>query len=450
MSELSLNPMLRQELKLTPQLLQSMEILQMNAQELLDYLSRTGEENPVIEQEESQEMLLAYAQLQQKVSWLDSGTCTNSFSHSEFTSPEVQAIGSETESLTFFLHDQLNRLALPKKLAALTNHLAELIDEDGYLSEEDLADLTKLKIPAELVTQALRTIQGLEPAGVGARNLEECLVLQLKRLNLPSDAAVSIAEHHLQDLAQKHYGPIQKALGLPLEDILEAEKAISSLDPRPGRAFLPDTPIAYIRPDIFIADPDGVLTAIVNEYYLPRITISSYYTRLSKESDEPETHAYLRDKIQQARWIMNALERRSSTLQRCADAILQTQLPFFSGETTELTPMGLADLSRQLGLHVSTVSRATHGKYLQCRQGIFPLRYFFSRSVGGASRQAVKQQLLKLVKQENPARPFSDQALADLLSTETAVVARRTVAKYRMELGIGSSAARKRNPHSQS
>lgn len=449
MSQLTLKPMLRQELKLTPQLLQSMEILQMNSQELLDYLSRTGEENPVIEQEESREMLLAYAQLQQKVNWLDRGSTANSFSHGELTPPEVQSAESETESLSFFLRDQLDRLNLPKQLAALTHHLAELVDEDGYLTNDDVKDLAKLKIPAELIAQAVHTIQMLDPAGVGARSLEECLILQLQRMKLSSDAPVLIVQHHLQDLSRKHYGPIQKALGLPLEEILEAEKVIAALDPRPGRAFLPESPVAYIRPDIFIADPDGTLTAIVNEYYLPRITISSYYTRLSKESDEPETHAYLRGKIQQARWLLNAMERRSNTLQRCADAILQAQFPFFSGETSELTPMGLADLARQLGLHMSTVSRATHGKYLQCRQGIFPLRYFFSRSVGGVSRQAIKQQLLQLVKQENPVRPLSDQALANLLSTDSAAVARRTVAKYRMELGIGSSSARKRQPRSK-
>ena len=148
--------------------------------------------------------------------------------------------------------------------------------------------------------------------------------------------------------------------------------------------------------------------------------------------------------MQQAKWLLNSLERRGSTLRRCADAILEAQRPFFTGETTELAPMGLSSLADALELHPSTVSRATRGKYLQCRQGTYPLRYFFSRAVGGGpSRQAIKQKLLVLVRNEDPRHPLSDQALCQLLSSGGVAIARRTVAKYRMELGIGSSTVRK-------
>ena len=185
---------------------------------------------------------------------------------------------------------------------------------------------------------------------------------------------------------------------------------------------------------------------VLNEYYLPRVSISDYYTRLLKESDEKETRVYLQQKMQQAKWLLNSLERRGSTLRSCAQAILDTQRPFFAGQTGELAPMKLTSLAEQLGVHPSTISRTARGKYLQCRQGTYPLRYFFSRAVSeqGPSQQAVKRKLLELVKAEDPKRPLSDQKLVELLDAQGIQLARRTVAKYRLELGLGSSTARKR------
>ena len=233
---------------------------------------------------------------------------------------------------------------------------------------------------------------------------------------------------------------------LTVEEIQAAEKVIASLEPHPGQAFQPAEPTVYVRPDIFIVELDGQLQAVLNEYYLPRVSISDYYARLLKESDEQETREYLRQKMQQAKWLLNSLERRGSTLRACADAILEAQRPFFAGETNELSPMSLSSLAEALGVHPSTISRATRGKFLQCRQGTYPLRYFFSRAIGdqGPSQQAVKRKLLELVRGEDPQRPFSDQRLCQLLSAQGIQVARRTVAKYRIELGIQSSTARKR------
>ena len=186
---------------------------------------------------------------------------------------------------------------------------------------------------------------------------------------------------------------------------------------------------------------------ILNDYYLPRVSISQYYVRLLKESDEPETRTYLQQKMQQAKWLLNSLERRGSTLRQCAEAILESQYAFFSGQSTELAPMTMVTLAEQLQLHPSTISRATREKYLQCRQGTYPLRYFFSRALGeqGPSQQTVKLRLLELIRQEDRKRPFSDQKLAELLEEQGIHIARRTVAKYRMELRLGSAAARKQS-----
>ena len=236
-----------------------------------------------------------------------------------------------------------------------------------------------------------------------------------------------------------------RALHLTMEEVQAAEAIIAGLEPHPGRAFSPEEPTVYVRPDIFIAELDGELKVLLNEYYLPRVSVSTYYARLLQESTDKETRDYLRQKMQQAKWLLNSLERRGSTLRRCAEAILEAQRAFFSGTSSALAPMNLSALAESLGLHPSTISRATHGKYLQCRQGTYPLRYFFSPAVGGCSAQAVRQRMLSLnPREEDPRRPLSDQQLCQQLAEEGVPVARRTVAKYRIALGILSSGARKR------
>lgn len=358
---------------------------------------------------------------------------------------ELSALDKELDSLSAFLCDQLERMRLSKPLLALTKYMAEMVDEDGYLAQEDLDGLAEMKIPQAIVEQALDMLQSLDPAGVGARSLAECLVLQLSRRKENVPYAMDIAARFLTELGRKHYGPISKALGITVAEIQAAEKAIAALDPHPGRAFQPAEPTVYARPDVFVVELDGELRVMLNEYYMPRITINPYYSDMVKDSDDLETRIYLKEKLRQTRWLLESLERRGSTLRRCAQAILDTQHLFFEGATTELAPMNLFSLAAALGLHPSTISRAVRDKYLQCRQGTYPLRYFFSRSIGhqGISRQAVKQRLLLYLKDEDPAHPLSDQALCHLLEQEGIPLARRTVAKYRMELGVGSSTARR-------
>lgn len=445
MSLISLKTELRQELKLTPQLLQSMEVLQMNSQELLEYLGKLSEENPTLELSDAPDLRSSFAELRQKASWLDAGTFGTTFTHEEGSAMEPGALDRELDSLSAFLCDQLERKRLSRPLLALSKYLAEMVDEDGYLAQEDLDGLTEMKIPQAMVDQALDLLQSLEPAGVGARDLSECLVLQLSRQKETVPYAMDIAARFLTELSRKHYGPISKALGITVSEIQAAEKAIAALEPHPGRAFQPAEPTVYARPDVFIVELEGELRVMLNEYYLPRISINGYYSNLARESDDPETRTYLKEKLRQTKWLLESLERRGSTLRRCAQAVLDTQRAFFEGRTTELAPMSLSSLAGILELHSSTVSRAVRDKFLQCRQGTYPLRYFFSRSVGqqGISRQAVKQRLMLHLKDEDPAHPLSDQTLCKLLEQEGIPLARRTVAKYRSELGIGSSTARR-------
>ena len=442
MSFVQLKTELRQELKLTPQLLQSMEVLQMTSQELLEYITRQAEENPLLDQSDPPEQ--GYEALRRQAGWIDGGVGRSSFIH-EDVSAEPGRADQELESLAAFLRDQLHRRRLANPLNALCEYLAELVDEDGYLAQEDLDGLSALKIPQPLIDQALEVLQSLDPPGVGARSLSECLLLQLSRRKGADPLAMDIAARFLPELGRKHYAAIAQKLGVDPQAVRAAERVISGLDPHPGRAFQGAEPTVYIRPDVFVAELEGEWKVVLNDYYLPRVSINDYYLRLLKESGEKETRDYLRQKIQQAKWLLDNLERRGSTLRRCAEAALEAQRPFFTGETAALTPMTLSALAEKLALHPSTVSRAVRGKYLQCRRGTYPLRYFFSRPVsGGISRQAAKQTLLALVKAEDPCHPLSDQALCGLLEGRGIYIARRTVAKYRLELGIRSSAARRK------
>ena len=443
MSLIQLKTELRQELKLTPQLLQSMEVLQMTSQELLAYIGRMAEENPLLDQSDPPEA--AYEALRRQALWIDGGLGNRgTFAHEE-AAPETGREDRALESLAAFLRDQIHRLRLPRPLTALCVYLAELVDEDGYLSQEDLDGLSSMKIPRALVEQALDTLQSLDPPGVGARSLSECLLLQLSRRDGADPLAMDIAARFLPELGRKHYAAVAQKLGVTAEAVRAAEKTIAALEPHPGRAFQSAEPPAYVRPDVFVAELEGEWKVILNDYYLPRVSVNDYYLRLLKSSDEKETRDYLRQKLQQAKWLLSSLERRGGTLRRCAEAVLESQRPFFTGRTGELAPMSLSALAAGLELHPSTVSRAIRGKYLQCRQGTYPLRYFFSLPVsGGVSRQAAKQSLLALIREEDPRRPYSDQDLCRLLERRGIRVARRTVTKYRLELGLGSSAARRK------
>lgn len=448
MDLISLKALLRQTLKLSPQQIQSMELLQMNSQELLEYLARVVEENPVLEQEDSPTLSSAYFELKRKADWLDAGSSAP-VGGSSHEGPDQENYGArdrEMESLPAFLKDQLERRHLSKAMLSLCQYLAEMVDEDGFLDREDLASLTALNIPGKMIYEALDHLQSLEPAGVGARDLSECLLLQMGRLDSVPPYAREIANRFLTELGRGQSGRIAKALNCTHAEIETAASFIRSLNPRPGAAYSPAEPTVYVRPDFFIAEIDGQWQAILNDYYLPRVSISDYYLRLQRSADD-ETKNYLRDKMQQARWVLSGLDRRHGTLQRCADALLDAQRNFFTGQTPQLRPMTLFSLAETMGVHPSTVSRAVRGKYLQCRQGTFPLRYFFSQAVGGEngpSGQAVRLAVARLIREENPDKPLSDQKLSDRLSENGMTVARRTVTKYREALGLPTAAARKR------
>ena len=452
--ELGLN--LKQTQTLSPQMMQAMEILQMGSQELLEYIQETLQENPVLESEERRqpEESPEDALLRRKLEWLESTDVQNRWYHQEdaqdLSDLTVGAVGADPgeESLYYYLRSQIQFETLPKPLAAAVRCVLESLSGNGYL-DDPIADLaTHAGVDEKTMERAVELVQALEPAGVGARNLSECLCLQLTRRG-ETGLPLTIADRYLEAMSKDHYNLIARETGASREDIQAACKVIRSLNPRPGAGFAPREALGYITPDLVVVSFEDHFEILSNDYYFPSLKVSSYYHQLMRSTDESQVKDYLTNKVRQAKWVVSSVEQRRSTLMACANCIVERQESFFRRGPGHLRPMTLADVAQALDVHESTVSRAVKDKYLQCAHGVFPLGYFFSRALpagsGGdsVSAEQAKSAIKKLIAAEDKTKPLSDQKLCQLLTEQGIEISRRTVAKYRDELGISSTSGRK-------
>lgn len=416
---------------LSPRQMQSVSILQMDLAQLEEYLNRQLEENPVIEQVDE---LPAAAPVRGEVAFRREYDGQDRLSALDFVPAR-----DESEALEPFLRDQLERLRLPRWQVQLCLYIAGLLDRDGYLRPPEREALYQdLALPAARIDQAVARLQSLEPAGLAARDVRECLLLQLERLPGPQETAKEIVRSCLPELAQKRFAVIARKLRRPAGEVRRAAEQIMALDPRPGSGFSSSASVPYILPDIVVSQKNGRLTVTVNDRLIGRLQINREYAGLLEETDCPETRSYLREKLTQANWLLSCLDQRRSTLERCVRHIVALQPEFFLGRSGRLRPMTLADVARLAEVHESTVCRAVKGKYLVCDGGTFPLSYFFSNAVGGeASSQSVKSTIQILIRQEDKRAPLSDQQIQSLLEDRQGVsISRRTVAKYRTALRI--------------
>ncbi len=457
--ELSMS--MKQTQTLSPQMMQSMEILQMGSQELLEYIQDQVQENPVLEVEEKYGKGDDTAVLQRKLEWLESTDAQNRYYHQQDTEDDEKdpisnygTVDEREENLYLYVLSQLEVMDLEPELLPVGRFLVESLNQNGWLDEsvEDLAE--ELAKPVELVEKALAAVQSLEPAGVGARNLSECLVLQLQRRHEDSGLAIRIARDFLDPLSKSRYGLIAKSLGVCQEEVRTACDLIRTLNPRPGGGFAARENLVYINPDLFVVNFPDHFELLTNDYFFPNLNISGYYCRMLKSTEDNEVKDYLMGKVRQAKWVVHSIEQRRSTLLRCAECILEFQEEFFRRGPGHLKPMCLADIAQKVGVHESTVSRTVRDKYLQCASGVYPLSYFFSRSLGApaarpgteenaSSPDFAKALLKRLIGGEDKRKPLSDQKLCELMSQEGCALSRRTVAKYRDELGIPSTTGRK-------
>ena len=430
-------------------------VLQMSTLELTSYLRELAQENPVIELEEGEPAPESNQseQLVDRLQWLENSDRQNRYY--EHMDPEelepvaqLSGAGGLEETLPQFLLQQLERQKLAKPLAQAVKTLIACLDKDGYFRyvPEDLAAELSLSLPCLL--DALDVLRGLEPAGVGASSLSQCLALQLERIG-QTGVVLDIVNNHLNELAKCHYHAIATKLGITEAEVLAAQQIIRELEPRPGASFQrPEQPL-YVFPDIFVEEGDDGFVVRCPASERPTFQISSYYRELLAQSQDKEVRDYLETKLRQAKAVLLAIGQRKSTLERCARAIVDRQFPFFKNGPLFLSPLRMADLAQTLQIHESTVSRAVREKYLQCRWGVFPMSCFFSQATtvqGGSelSSSAARELLRQLIDQEDKAYPLSDQKLSEEMQGLGCPISRRIVAKYRDELNLPSTTGRRR------
>ena len=454
---MELNLSQKQTQTLSPQMMQSMEILQMGSQELLEYIEEAVQENPVLEPEENYDKQDEFSVLRRKLEWLESTDPQNRYYHQQDTEEEDSplknygTVEDEDENLYYYVLSQLRVLELEPQVMDAGVFLVESLNQNGWLDEPLEGLAAGCGCSLAVMEQALAAVQSLEPAGVGARTLSECLKLQLVRRAPVDELAVRIVENYLDALSKSRYGLIARELKVTAEEVRASCDRIRALNPRPGTGFAARENLTYINPDIIVVSFPDHFELLSNDYYFPTLHISGYYTRLMKESDDGQVRDYLTDKMRQAKWMVKAIEQRRSTLMACAECILELQEAFFHKGPGHLVPLSLADVAGRIGVHESTVSRAVKDKYIQCSMGVYPLSYFFSRSLGAsgaggeeaASPDAAKALLKKLIAGEDKKKPLSDQKLCELMAAQGCPLSRRTVAKYRDELHIPSTAGRK-------
>ena len=479
----SLQLRIGQQLTMTPQLQQAIRLLQLPSLDLQAHVRETLETNVMLEAED--ETLDASPEAvrdrneppeaEEKYSELDGNS-----SPSEREAPEVEiadeAWGEQTsgpsdnswsgedddrssdfsnqhgQTLQEQLIEQLELAKLSAIDMAIARVITDAITDDGYL-KDDLEDIRSSLLPeieasASDVERVLAAVQSLEPAGVGARNLGECIALQLRQLHADTparDIAIRVALEHLDLVAGQQLVLLRRQLRCSESDVEMALALVRSCHPRPGAAVNP-AQAEYVIPDVFVRRTERGWIVEINQATVPRVRVNSAYANLISRSPD---HAMLRTQLQEARWLMRSLEIRNETLIKVARCIVQRQTSFFELGEEAMEPLILKDVAEAVEMHESTISRVTTAKYMHTPRGVFEFRYFFSSHVAAAdgtemSSTAIRAKIKKLISQENPENPCSDSKLAEILSQEGIPVARRTVAKYREGMQIAPSNERKR------
>lgn len=439
---------------LSPQMIQSMKILQMNLQELHDYVGELLQENPVLEFSDQ----AAHTEYEsapeddfyKRMDWLAANDhqnmqydCQDAEEGKRDFLANIGCVLNDENDLRHYLLSQFEGLRLDPVLTAAIHFLVEHLDENGWLDADISLMARQAGMPQMVFERALAELQAADPAGVGARSLEECLKLQIGRIAGDHHLAEIIAENHLAELAKGHLAQISRRTGASRQAVQDACALIRTLHPYPCMGFsAPENP-HYITPDIYLIDQGGRFEAASNHAVLPQLRMNAYYLRLMRETADRETREYLLQKSSQAKWVVHSIAQRQATILSCAQYIADKQEAFLRNSAKALKSMTMQELARKLNIHESTVSRAIRDKYLQGPNGMYPLSFFFSRALGQeeTSSDAAKKLLKTLI--ENEETPLSDQKLCDEMRRRGCEVARRTVAKYREELGYPSAMSRR-------
>jgi len=477
---------LRQELKINPRLYQAMDLLYMPLLDLQQHLKQELLNNPFLEmvepeEEEDEEGAEAAEETQtpeeektpnDEIDWegilldgFDAGGRREEHEEKEYYEP----VTVDTRDLSDHLRDQIALLDLDPRQMLLAEEFIGNINEDGYLAcpvddirqsindvvlkAAEATDRDPEDVPVyteEEVLRMLETVQGLDPAGVGARDLRECLMLQLRDAGLEQSVPYRLVRDCFDELINHRWSEISKRFGISPSDVQKAADEIAKLDPKPGLVYS-DASDNYIIPDLVVEKIDGKYHVFLNDANLPRLKLSRAYQEIARDKKkfEGENKEFISNKLNSANWMIQAIEQRRQTMLKVMNYIVERQRDFFEKGVQYLKPLTLREVAEVISMHESTVSRVTNEKFVQTPRGVLPLKFFFSSGLsttGGedVSARGIKDQIQKLVENEDPKHPLTDQAIVNILKESGVQIARRTVAKYRDQLGVLSARMRKR------
>ncbi|END0731920.1 RNA polymerase factor sigma-54 [Escherichia coli] len=466
---------LSQQLAMTPQLQQAIRLLQLSTLELQQELQQALESNPLLEQidtheeidtreTQDSETLDTADALEQKempeelpldASWDTIYTAgTPSGTSGDYIDDELPVYqGVTTQTLQDYLMWQVELTPFSDTDRAIATSIVDAVDDTGYLTvplEDILESMGDEEIDIDEVEAVLKRIQRFDPVGVAAKDLRDCLLIQLSQFDKTTpwlEEARLIISDHLDLLANHDFRTLMRVTRLKEDVLKEAVNLIQSLDPRPGQSIQTGEP-EYVIPDVLVRKHNGHWTVELNSDSIPRLQINQHYASMCNNARNDGDSQFIRSNLQDAKWLIKSLESRNDTLLRVSRCIVEQQQAFFEQGEEYMKPMVLADIAQAVEMHESTISRVTTQKYLHSPRGIFELKYFFSSHVnteggGEASSTAIRALVKKLIAAENPAKPLSDSKLTSLLSEQGIMVARRTVAKYRESLSIPPSNQRK-------
>src|SRR3954451_1121134 len=469
-----LHTKLVQKLILTPSLQQAIKLLPMSTLELADLLTQEMVENPLLEEVPTEELQPAEQQQQPEKApdqqpadkgdawddadyeyffgdYLDDGYRSRTPSEVKEL-PPIENTLSTAASLSDHLLWQLSLQTSDEQLREIGSAIIGNLDDDGYLvaSVEEIAAMGEWAVTD--VERALQHVQTFDPIGVAARDLQECLWLQIRHIGLEGTPTEKIITEHLR-LLQNHQVPeIARRMGLQIEDLKEHIEIIRNLDPKPGSRYNPQQS-QYVIPDVYVVKVEDQYVAMLNEEGLPQLRISPTYRRLLDKNvagtpENNETRAYVKDKFRSALWLIKSVDQRQKTIQKVANSIINFQREFLDHGIEYLRPLVLRDVANDIGMHESTVSRVVNNKYMHTPQGVFELKYFFHSGISSSygdsvSSVTIKQRIRKIIENEDPRKPLSDSKIVSILQKEGLMLARRTIAKYREELKIPTSNQRK-------
>ena len=483
---MSQSTQLRQELKINPRLYQAMDLLYMPLLDLQQHLKQELLNNPFLdlveaEEEDEEEQTEAEAAAEtaeeekrgDEIDWeeiLLDGFDTAGGRREEHEEREYyEPVTVATRDLSDHLRDQVNLLELSPREALLADEFLGNINDDGYLATPILEIIDSVN---EMVTQAaeaedrdfgdlplytleegeamLQKVQDLDPPGVGARDLRECLMLQLDEAGMSQSVPYRLVRDCFEELIAHRWSEISKRFGISAGDVQKAADEIAKLDPKPGLRFRSGDE-NYIIPDLIVDKIDGQYHVFLNDANLPRLRLSKAYQEIARDKKkfEGENKEFISNKLNSANWMIQAIEQRRQTMLKVMNYIVERQRDFFEKGVQYLKPLTLREVAEVINMHESTVSRVTNEKFVQTPRGVLPLKFFFSSGLATAegddvSARGIKAQLQKLVQEEDPKHPLTDQAIVNILRESGVQIARRTVAKYRDQLGVLSARMRKR------